>query len=222
MPPVGSLRQARSVRPASTLIPAALIALAVLAVVAVGLIAIVDPFGTDTVDRSGPAVLERMRELEEFSAAEGTFTQDVDIEEDAPYLPDFLKGERVVALVTGTVRGVVDFSDLDADSVIVSEDRTSIRVVMPDPVLSDVDIEESTARIIARNRGLVDRIGDVFSGNPTDDTALYQAAEDKVAAAARESDLLEQARDNTEEWLRTFLQAAGFETVEVDWRRPPT
>ena len=222
MPPVGSLRQPRAVRPASTLIPAALIAVAVLAVVFIGLIAIVDPFGTDTVDRSGPAVLERMRQLEEFSAAEGTFTQDVDIEEDAPYLPDFLKGERVVALVTGTVRGVVDFGELDEDSVVVDEDRTSIRVVLPEPQLSDADIEESTARVIARDRGLVDRIGDVFSGNPTDDSALYQAAEDKVAAAARESDLLDQARSNTEEWLRTFLQAAGFETVQVDWQRPPT
>jgi hypothetical protein len=222
VPPVGSRRQPRAVRSASALIPAALVAVAVLAIVIVGLIAVVDPFGTETVDRSGPAVLEQMRQLEEFTAAEGSFTQDVDIEQDAPYLPDFLKGERVVALVTGTVRGVVDFGELDEGSVIVDEDRTTIRVVLPEPVLSDADIEESNARIIARNRGLVDRIGDVFSANPTDDTAIYEAAEEKVTAAARESDLLEEARTNTERWLRTFLQAAGFETVEVDWRRPPT
>ena len=219
---MGSLRQSRAVRPAASLIPAALIAVAVLAVVIVGLIAIVDPFGTETVDRSGPAVLEQMRQLEEFTAAEGTFTQDVDLEEDAPYLPDFLKGERVVALVTGTVRGVVDFGALDDGAVIVDGDRTAIRVQLPDPVLSDVDIEESTARVIARERGLIDRIGDVFSSNPTDDSALYGAAEEKVAAAARESDLIEEARANTERWLRAFLGAAGFEEVEIDWQRPPT
>jgi hypothetical protein len=222
VPLVGSLRQPRAVRSASSLIPAALLAVAVLAIVLLGLIAIVDPFGTETVDRSGPAVLEQMRQLEEFAAAEGNFTQDVDIEQDAPYLPDFLKGERVVALVTGTVRGVVDFGELDEDSVTVDEDRTTIRVVLPEPVLSDADIEESSARIIARNRGLVDRLGDVFSANPTDDTEIYRAAEEKVTAAARDSDLLDEARANTEEWLRTFLRAAGFETVEVDWQRPPT
>ena len=33
-------------------------------------------------------MLEQIRELEEFTAAEGTFTQDVDLEEDAKYLPE--------------------------------------------------------------------------------------------------------------------------------------
>ena len=50
--------------------------------VVVGVIATIDPFGSETVDRSGPAVLEQIRELEEFTAAEGNFNQDVDIEED--------------------------------------------------------------------------------------------------------------------------------------------
>jgi hypothetical protein len=219
---VGTLRAPRASRTAATLVPAALIAIAVLAVLLVGLIALVDPFGTDTVDRSGPAVLEQMRQLEEFTAAEGTFTQDVDLEADVRYVPDFLAGERVVALVTGTVRGVVDFGALDEDAVTVDEDRTTIRVSLPDPVLSDVDIEESSARIIARERGIVDRLGDALSSNPTDDSPLFRAAEEKVAAEAERSDLREEARANTERWLRTFLGAAGFETVEITWRTAPT
>lgn len=199
-----------------------LVALAVLAVVMVGAIALTNPFGTDTVDRSGPTLLQQMRRLEEFTAAEGTFTQDVDLEEDARYLPDFLRGERVVALVTGSVRGVVDFGALDEGSVTVSEDRTTIHVTLPEPTLSDVDIEESTARIIARERGLFDRVADVFASNPTDDSPIYTAAEEKVAAAARESDLVEEARRNTERWLRAFLGAAGFDHVEISWRDAPT
>lgn len=218
---MGTLRTPRVARSAASVIPAALVAVAVLTVVMVVLIAVLNPFGSETVDRSGPALLEQMRRLEEFSAAEGTFTQDVDLEEDARYLPDFLKGERVVALVTGTVRGVVDFSQLDEDAVTVDEDRSTIRVVLPDPVLSDVDIEESTARIIARERGIFDRVGDVFSSNPTDDAPLFRAAEEKVAEAARESDLLAEARANTERWLTTFLGAAGFDDVEISWQRPP-
>jgi hypothetical protein len=205
---------------AVTLALAVIAASSVVLVVAL-LATVLNPFGSETIDRSGPTVLQQIRKLEEFTAAEGTFTQDVDLEEDAKYLPDFLSGQRVTALVTGSVRASVDFSQLDEDAIEVSDDGTTIRLTLPEPQLSDADIEESSARIINRNRGLIDRADDFFSENPTDDQPLYAAAEEKVAAAARESDLVEEARTNTEQWLTTFLGAAGFETVEVTWQDSP-
>lgn len=219
---MGTLRAARGRGGPATLIPAALIAVCVLAVVVIGVLAVTDPFSTDTVDRSGPAVLEQIRELEEFTAAEGSFTQDVDLESDTRFLPDFLRGERAVAIVTGSVRATVDFGALDEDAIEVDEDRTSIRLRLPEPELSDVDIEESSARVVSRSRGLLDRIGDFFGEHPTDDGPLFEAAEQKVAEAAAGSDLVADARATTERWLRTFLGAAGFESVEVSWYRPPT
>ncbi len=220
---MGSLKTTRT--GANTTI--GIVALAVIAVCAVVLVValtltVLDPFGSDQVDRSGPAVLEQIRDMQEFTAAEGNFTQDVDLEQDAKWVPSFIAGQRVTALVTGSVRASVDFGQLDEDAIEVSEDGTTIRLTLPDPVLSDVDIEESSARILSRDRGLVDRIDDFFAANPTDDAELYQAAEEKVAVAARESDLVAQARTNTEDWLRTFLVAAGFDTVEITWRDAPT
>ncbi|MFZ4518048.1 MAG: DUF4230 domain-containing protein [Microthrixaceae bacterium] len=216
----------RLAKPRNGLGPAATISLAVIAValvalVGVGLLNVFDPFGTDTVDRSGPAVLERIKELEEFNAAEANFTQDVDIEKDNKVLPDFLKGERVTALVTGTVRATVDFGKLDADAVQVSDDRRTIRLRLPEPELSDADIAEGSTRVVSRERGLIDRVEDVFSGNPFDDSELYRTAEGKLEDAARKSDLLDTAKANTEKWLTTFLQAAGFENVEITWTKPP-
>ena len=58
-------------------------------------------------------------------------------------------------------------------------------------------------------------------GNPVDDAPLYRAAEKKLQKAAADSDLLEQARTNTERWLRTFLGAAGFEQVDITWTKSP-
>ena len=219
-------RVGRLAKERSGLGPAATISLAVIAVCLVGLLAFgiinaLDPFGTETVDRSGPALLERIKKLEEFNAAEANFTQDVDLETDAKYLPSFIKGGRVTAIVTGNVRATVDFGQLDEKSVQVSEDRTSIKLVLPDPVLSDADVEESSTRIVSRDRGIVDRLADVFSGNPVDDAPLYRAAEKKLQKAAADSDLLEQARTNTERWLRTFLGAAGFEQVDITWTKSP-
>ncbi len=207
--------------PTAVVVAMAAVVVAALAVIAVLAVAAFDPFGSETVDRSGPAVLAQVRKLEEFTAAEGSFTQDVDIEQDAKYLPDFVAGERVTALVTGTVRATVDFSGLDEDAITVSEDGTTITLTLPDPVLSDADIEEASARVINRDRGLVDRFDDFFSDNPTDDTELYAAAERKVEEAARESDLVDEARRNTEVWLTTFLGAAGFEEVVINWQDAP-
>lgn len=204
-----------------TVVCLAIITLSLVVLAVFGVVSAINPFGSETVDRSGPAVLESIRELQEFTAAEGTFTQDVDIETDASWVPSFISGQRVVALVTGTVRGTVDFSGLADDAVTVSDDGKSINVNLPEPVLSDVDIDESSARIIARDRGLMDRIDDFFAANPIDDTGLYVAAEKKIEAAARETDLLGEAKANTEEWLTSFLRAAGFETVVVSWERAP-
>ena len=62
----------------------------------------------------------------------------------------------------------------------------------------------------------------MFSSNPFDDSQVYEAAESKLNEAAAQSDLREQAKDNTEKWLRTFLGAAGFDSVEVEWRESPS
>lgn len=218
---MGTLQKQRvKIGVTSTLLLGA-IAICLLGLLVVAIFALLDPFGQETVDRSGPTVLQQIQKLEEFTAAEGTFTQDIDLETDAKYLPDFLKGERVTALVTGTVRATVNFAELDEGAIQVDESTNTIRLTLPEPVLTDAEIDESSARIVSRDRGLVDRVGDFFSANPTDDAPLYQAAEDKVSAAAAQSDLVEQGRENTEDWLRTFLGAAGFKNVEITWTDSP-
>ncbi len=198
-----------------------IIAVALIGLLAFGIIGALDPFGSETVDRSGPALLQRIRTLEEFTAAEANFTQDVDLQDDANLLPDFIQGERVTALVTGSVRATVDFSQLDDDAVQVSDDRSTIRIRLPQPTLSDPEIDETSTRIVARQRGILNRIEDAFSSNPFDDAKVYGAAQDKLGEAAAQSDVIEQARANTERWLTTFLQAAGFTTVEISWTQEP-
>lgn len=214
------LRNQRTRTTGGLIVGLAIGAVAVVVVVAIA-VTLLDPFGTEEVDRSGPALLEQMRELEEFTAAEAQFVQDVDVESDTKWVPDFIRGERVVAMTTGNVRAVVDFGGLDTDAVTVADDGTSISVTLPEPVLTDAEIEESATRIVSRDRGIIDRLSDTVSGNPFDDRELYTAAEDKLNAAAASSDLEETARANTERWMRAFLSAAGFEQVDVNWSSSP-
>ncbi len=179
-----------------------------------------DTFASKTIDRSGPTILLGIRAVEEFTAAEGTFMQDVDIEVDPNFLPSFVSGERVVALVTGSVRATVDFRGLDEDSIEVDEESSTIRITIPEPILSDVDIDEKSVQFLDRERGFTDRIADVFATNPTDDSPVFVMAEGRIIEAAVESDLHDRGRANTEQWLRSFFAAAGFENVIINWQQP--
>ena len=118
-------------------------------------------------------------------------------------------------------KATVDFSGLDEENVTVSDDGTTISLVLPEPELQDADIEESATRIVSRQRGVLDRVGDMISSNPFDDSELYEAAAQKLNNAAAEADLDTTAKENTEEWLETFLGAAGFERVVVSWNVAP-
>lgn len=196
-------------------------AFAVLVAFAALAVAMFNPFGTDTVDRSGPSVIEQVLELEEFTAAEAEFVQDVDIESDTRFVPSVISGERVVAMASGTVAATVDFSGLDEDNVTVADDGTVISLTLPEPVLEDADIDEAETRIISRQRGVLDRVGDMVSSNPFDDSELYEAAAQKLNNAASEADLAATAKVNTQDWLETFLGAAGFERVIISWNQAP-
>jgi hypothetical protein len=220
---MGKLQQQKPSRPSALLVvPLVVIALTLAALLVVGVVSTFDPFASNQVDRSAPAVLEKIKELEQFTAAEGQFVQTVDFERDAKYLPSLLKGERVVASVQGNVDATVDFGSLDQDAVKVSDNRRTISLRLPAPELQPADIEESSTKILTRDRGVIDRAEDFFSSNPTDDTPLYRAAEKKVDAAAARSDLQQTARSNTERWLRTFLGAAGFDKVVISWAPAPS
>ena len=140
-------------------------------------------FGERTIDRSQPPLLVSLTDLSEYRAASANFEVIVDLEKDTKYLPDFIKGQRVIMVAAGNVDASVDFSSLKDENIEVSEDRKSVRITLPAPKLSEVRLDNDNTYVADRQRGLADRVGGVF-GNPVNDQTLYQAAEDKLATAA--------------------------------------
>jgi hypothetical protein len=67
------------------------------------------PFSEEVVDRSRPALLESLADLEDYHAAKATFSVVVDLERDVRNVPSFLAGERTTYLAVGSVDGLVDF-----------------------------------------------------------------------------------------------------------------
>ena len=178
-----------------------------------------NPFKSETVDRSQPALLERLSDLSEYRAASAELQVLIDVEEDVRFVPSFLAGQRVTFLAGGSVDGAVDFGSLGKDAVEIDGDEVTI--TLPAAEIVDVDVDPDRSYVVNRDRGVLDRIGGVFSDNPTGEQELYQLAEDKLRAAADDSALRDRAERNTRKMLEALLRTLGFEKVTVVFEEPP-
>lgn len=174
-----------------------------------------NPFESERVDRSGPALLERLEDLAEYRAASAQLQELIDIEDDTRFVPSFISGERVSFLAFGTVDAVVDFSSLGKGAVTVDDDRTSVEVVLPPARIDTVRVDPQRSRVLNRERGVLDRLGSVFSDNPTSERELYQLGEEKLRVAAAQSELTERAEANTRRMLHALFESLGFDAITV-------
>ena len=177
-------------------------------------------FGQEVVDRSTRPLLLALDDLSEYHAATGTFQVVVDREVDTRYVPSVISGERVSFLATGTADAYVDFEGLDEGRVSLSPDGASATIVLPAPRLGEVRIDPTESRVLDRDRGLVERVGDALGDNPVDDTELYALAEDRLSSAAVASDLRERAETNTEAMLTGLARSLGVDEVDVRFDEP--
>lgn len=174
------------------------------------------PLTTKTVDRSAPPVLKALEDLHEYRAASGHYEVIVDVEKDAKYFPAFLKGERTLFVAAGTVDGVVDFSAISPAAVTMSPDRRTVAVRLPHAHLGAVRVDPSGSYVYEHQRGVLNRIGDAFSGNPADEQAFYQLAEAKMLAAAQGNDgIVARSETNTTAMLTSLLQSLGFTNISI-------
>jgi hypothetical protein len=179
-----------------------------------------EPVAEQPVDRSPAPLLLAMRDIAQYHAASGTFQVLVDVEHDTPYLPSAISGERSTLFATGTVDARVDFATLGPEAVTVSPDRRTATIALPAPTLGPVTLDPAQTRIVGRERGLAQRIGDAVGDNPTDDSELYRLAAAKLDTAAAQSDLTTRAADNTRAMLTGLAQSLGYETVTVTFAPP--
>ena len=180
-----------------------------------------NPLEEQTVVRDHDVVVRALDDLSEYHAATGEYQVVVDVERDTRFVPSFLKGERTTFLAQGSVDAVVDLGALDPEHVLEADDG-SVTVVLPRATLADPVIDHEASGVLDRDRGLVDRIGGVFSDSPTSEEALYLEAESRLAEAASDSELLLRARTNTESMIRGLLGAAGIDHVRIVFEAPGT
>lgn len=175
----------------------------------------------DPIDRGGPALLRTLHDLGRYPAASGDFQVIVDLEKDAPFLPDAIKGTRTLFVGAGSVDAYVDFAGLAGDAVTVSPDRTEVTVRLPRAQLEQPNLDHERSYTYHQQRGLLDRVQDFLSSTPDGQQELYTLAEKKIAEAALASDLRARAEQNTEAMLEGLLGSLGFAKVTVEYAASP-
>ncbi|MER5892892.1 DUF4230 domain-containing protein [Streptomyces sp. NPDC001876] len=180
-----------------------------------------DIFGEETTDRSGPAVLKSIQDMSAYEAASGNFQVVVDLEKDAKFLPDAIRGTRTLYVGAGTVGAFVDLGKVTENGVVVNEDRTTAELRLPHAVLGKPALDPDRSYAVSKQRGLLDRLGDFFSDNPGSEQAVNKLAAKHIGAAAKESGLTQRAEKNTTSMLQGLLGSLGFDTVTVRYIDPP-
>lgn len=171
-------------------------------------------FGTTKVDRSAPVVLKQLRNVSTYTAATGEFEATVDIEDDVDLLPSFIAGERTIFVGVGTVDATVDFDALSKDAVVVGQDG-AVTITLPEPKLAKPVVDPARSHVANRDRGIVNRVADVFKDNPTSERELYLTTQARLAKAAKASELRTRAEANTRAMLVGLLGKLGFDQVNV-------
>ncbi|WDO04713.1 DUF4230 domain-containing protein [Streptomyces murinus] len=176
-----------------------------------------DLLGTETHDRSGPALLKSIDDMSRYDAASGNFQVVVDLEKDAKYLPDALRGTRTLYVGAGTVEAYVDLGRVGDKDVTVNKDRTSATLRLPHARLGKPALDADHSYAVSKQRGLLDRLGDLFSDNPDSEHAVQKLAVSHIGEAAKDSGLTARAESNTTDMLEGLLHSLGFKDVHVSY-----
>jgi len=170
-----------------------------------------------TIDRSGPVVLQSVRDLAHYEAATGNFQVIVDLEKDAAFLPTTIVGQRTLFVAVGSVNAYVDFSGLGKDAITVTSDRQAVDLRLPHAVLDKPKLDHQHSYVFSQERGIVDRVRAFFDQAPNEQAELYQVAERKISEAATQSKLTDRAEVNARMMLQDMLHTLGYKQVTITY-----
>ncbi len=173
--------------------------------------------GGRTIDRSGPVLLQSVRDLSRYDAAAGNFQVIVDLEKDAAFLPPAIIGQRTLFVAVGSVDAYVDFSGLSSDAITVSADQKAAQVRLPHAALASPSLDYKRSYVFAEQQGIVDRIQAFFAQAPNQQAELYQVAQTKISDAAKLSGLTDRAEANTRTMLQDMLRTLGYQQVTITY-----
>jgi hypothetical protein len=167
-----------------------------------------NPFATETTDRSQPALLQSVRDLSQYHAAEGDFQVIVDLEHDVAWVPDIIAGSHTLFVARGTVSAYIDFDTLSDKALTVDTEKKTVQVHLPAPKLAKPNLDQEHTYVYSEDRGVWDRVKSMFE--PQDQREFYVLAQKKIGDAAKETGLTTRAERNTRQMLTGLFASLGY------------
>ena len=127
-------------------------------------------------------LLESIQDLSRYVAAEGNFQVIVDLQENQRVHPG-LPAQRADPLRRGRApsRRTSTSASSAEGAIIESADGKSVEIKLPAPQLGEANLDMDQSYVFAEERGLLNRLGDVFDSDPNQQQQVYQLAEQQIA-----------------------------------------
>jgi hypothetical protein len=175
-----------------------------------------NPFRTTTTVRSQPPLLKSITSLSRYEAASGSFQVVVELSKQTAFLPSFIAGSQTLFIGVGTDIAFINFGHLKGSAIRVAAGH-AVTVTLPKAQLEPAVLNVSQSYVFAQQQGLINRVGDFFSGNPNSQQEVYILAQHRIQYAARSSALLADAQRNTTAMLTGMLTSLGFRHITIDY-----
>lgn len=158
-------------------------------------------------DLSAPSVVEKIRQLSRLETVEYSMDKIVEGNRQAPGIPDFLAGDRLLLIAHGEVIAGVDLSALKNSDLRVEGDTVHVR--LPAAQILVTRIDNGRTRVYERTTGLL------VPADPNLESQARQAAEQQITQAALDDKILETASANAKVTITGLLYGLGFHKVDV-------
>ena len=159
-------------------------------------------------------VVQEVRDLARLETASYTMEKVIRAERGQDVLWGAL-GETLIFVAHGEVVAGVDLSKMQREDVQVV-DPVTVMVHLPQAEIFHVILDNDRSYVADRDTGILTR------SDAQLETRVRQSAQDELEAAAKESDILELADENAQNYMREFLNGLGFENVIFTESTPPT
>jgi hypothetical protein len=158
---------------------------------------------------SGDAIIEQIRQVSRLETTIYTVERVIEVKQSDEFWPDWLRGDRLLLIASGTVVAGVDLERLDASSVTVSADGASVTVDLPPVEIFNRNniLDNARTRVYDRQQGLF------AQPNANLETQARQAAESDILLAACEAGILAQANEDAQRALEKLLALYEFDVT---------
>jgi hypothetical protein len=167
-----------------------------------------NPFATKETTRTGPTVIQSVRNLSDLATIEAVEYTTVEKGRDAGIL-NFARGDRIFLFAVAKVGAGIDLSQLNDDAITVDQAKKSVRIRLPDPKILYVALDNNATQVYNRDTGIFTR------GDLNLEAQARQAAEALLREQALKSGILDKATENAKRALTAFLKGLGFDEITI-------